>query len=370
MILSCTVDAAPLSPSPVIAPPQLDLVPVITSGLTHPVFLTHAGDGREQLFIVEQEGRIRLFSRGTLHPIPFLDISARVLSGGERGLLGLAFHPQFATTGRLFVNYTREPDGATVIAEFHAAPSAPSADPEGKALLVIPQPYANHNGGMIAFGPDGFLYVGTGDGGAAGDPGNRAQNLQSLLGKILRLDVDSRSPYGVPSTNPFLEPPARPEIFAFGFRNPWRFSFDRQSGRLWAADVGQDDWEEVDIVEAGKNYGWRLMEGSHCFVPPTGCERLTHLVRPVTEYAHTRGRCTIIGGYVYRGRQMPSLIGTYLFADFCTGEIFGFRDERHTVLRDTDLRISSFGEDETGEIYVLGYAGTVYRIAEPRLSNP
>ena len=339
---------------------RIALEPVVTRGLSNPVFVTHAADRRGRLFIVEQPGRIRIVANGTLATAPFLDISSRVLAGGERGLLGLAFHPDYARNGRYFVNYTRRPDGATVIAEYRVSPDAAVSAPDERVLLVIEQPYPNHNGGMIAFGADGFLYIGMGDGGAGGDPQNRAQNPQELLGKMLRIDVNRGSPYGIPPDNPFVSGGARPEIWALGLRNPWRFSFDRQTHDLWAADVGQHAWEEIDVIRRGRNYGWRLMEGSRCYNPrrcdPQGLEP------PVAEYANASGRCSITGGYVYRGAAVPRLAGLYVYADFCSGEIFALRGTTQSVLLDTTLAVSSFGEDEAGELYVVDHRGGVYRV--------
>lgn len=347
---------------------RIALVPVVKGNLENPLFLTHAGDGTGRLFVVEQPGRIRILDPSVLIPTPFLDITDRVLSGGERGLLGLAFHRDFRHNGRLFVNYTRKPDGATVVAEYRRDASPHEASREERILLVVSQPYANHNGGMMAFGPDGYLYIGLGDGGSGGDPGNFAQNPNELLGKILRIDVDRGDPYGIPSDNPFAVRGGRPEIYAVGLRNPWRFSFDSKTGDLWAADVGQKKWEEVDLVVRGGNYGWRVMEGLHCYTPVLFCET-THSIAPVLEYGHDNGRCSITGGYVYRGRA-ASLAGRYFYGDYCSGEIFLFSKTQagtasHTpdVGLKTPLRISSFGEDETGELYVLDHAGGVYRIA-------
>jgi len=346
----------------------ITLIPLVKGNLENPLFLTHAGDGTARLFVVEQPGRIRILDQSVLSPSPFLDITDRVLSGGERGLLGLAFHREFRRNGRLFVDYTRKPDGATVVAEYRCGSSSNNASCEERILLVVPQPYANHNGGMIAFGPDGYLYIGLGDGGSGGDPGNLAQNPNELLGKILRIDVDHGDPYGIPSDNPFAARGGRPEIYALGFRNPWRFSFDSKTGDLWAADVGQKKWEEVDVVVRGGNYGWRVMEGLHCYSPVFFCET-NQSIAPVLEYGHDNGRCSVIGGYVYRGRAV-SLAGQYLYGDFCSGEIFllsqvqaGTGSRTPDVALKTPFRISSFGEDEAGELYVLDHAGGVYRIA-------
>jgi glucose/arabinose dehydrogenase len=339
---------------------RIALEPVVARGLSSPVFVTHAGDRRGRLFVVEQPGRIRIVTGGTLAAAPFLDIASRVLAGGERGLLGLAFHPDYTRNGRYFVNYTRRPDGATVIAEYRVSTDASVSAPDERVLLVIAQPYPNHNGGMIAFGGDGFLYIGMGDGGAGGDPQNRAQNRQELLGKMLRVDVNGPTPYAIPADNPFAAGGGRPEIWALGLRNPWRFSFDRQTRELYAGDVGQNAWEEIDVVRRGGNYGWRLMEGAHCY-NPARCDR-QGLELPIAEYATASGRCSVTGGYVYRGTALPALTGTYVYGDFCSGEIFALRDGTQRVLLPTRMAISSFGEDEAGEIYVVDHRGAVYRV--------
>jgi hypothetical protein len=342
----------------------------VTRDLESPVFLTHAGDGSARRFVLEQRGRILVLEQEALLPRPFLDISERVLSGGEQGLLGMAFHPDFRRNGRLYLNYTRRLDGATVLAEYRRGASPDQASREERILMVVPQPYPNHNGGMVAFGPDGYLYVGLGDGGSGGDPGNRAQNPDELLGKILRIDVDHGDPYGIPPDNPYSREGGRPEIYALGLRNPWRFSFDSKTGELWAADVGQNKWEEIDRITKGGNYGWRLMEGTHCFSPVFFCQS-SGLQVPLLEYSHEKGRCSIIGGYVYRGRTIDSLVGQYLYGDYCSGEIFALpstqeggtsRDPR-LVLK-TSLRISSFGEDAAGELYVLDHGGGLFRLTQ------
>jgi glucose/arabinose dehydrogenase len=349
----------------------------VVTGLSQPVHLTHAGDGSGRLFIVEQRGSIRVVRRGKLLPTPFLDISRLVRSGGEQGLLSVAFHPRYATNGLFYVNYT-DRAGGTVVARYRA-----SADPDraeaASALVVlsVPQPYPNHNGGQLQFGPDGTLYIGMGDGGSAGDPHGHAQNPNSLLGKMLRIDVNV-PPYAVPKTNPFVGPgPPRDEIWALGLRNPWRFSFDRRSGDLYIADVGQDSWEEVDVQTAGsrggENYGWNIMEGAECFSPPSGCSR-AGLTMPVATY-RTGQNCSITGGYVYRGTQVPTLIGTYIFGDYCSGRIWGLRKSDRAVwamreLLDTALRISSFGEDEGGELYVVDHGGAIYRLHEATGAPP
>lgn len=353
--------------------PTLKLEPIVTSGLQSPVLVSHSNDGSGRLYIVEQVGRIQSVTKPTQQPTPFLDIIDRVLDGGERGLLGLAFHPDFRINGRFFINYTRKPDGATVLAEYRVSKGQITATREERVLLLVPQPYANHNGGMVAFGPDGFLYIALGDGGAGGDPGNRAQNRNELLGKILRIDVNRGDPYGIPSDNPFAKGGGRPEVYAYGLRNPWRFSFDRTTGDLLAADAGQYNWEEIDRIVRGGNYGWPIMEGRHCFRPSTGCSP-DGLIPPVVEYARTGGRCVSIGGYVYRGK-IATLQGAYLYADYCSGEVFGARLSKQTdeagareVLLRSGLHVSSFGEDEEGEVYLCDHDGAIYRLvaADPR----
>jgi glucose/arabinose dehydrogenase len=349
---------------------RAELLPVLTNGLRWPLLVTNAHDGSHRLFILEQPGRVRVLQPGSDSPTIFLDIKDRVFTGGERGLLGLAFHPDYAANGRFFISYTRKPDAALVIAEYSVSALDPDlAEPLESVLLVVAQPAANHNGGMIEFGHDGFLYIATGDGGPGNDPGDRAQNPLSLLGKILRIDVDhmqSVRRYSIPSDNPFVGSTlGLDEIYALGFRNPWRFSFDRLTGRLYAGDVGQGQVEEVDVITLGGNYGWRVFEGSRCTdLGPAPCSA-GGFVPPVAEYWHTSGRCSVTGGYVYRGSRGTLPYGSYVFGDFCTGEIFLLSAESQGVLLDTDLRISSFGEDESGEIYVMGLRGSVHRIVNP-----
>jgi glucose/arabinose dehydrogenase len=345
----------------------LGLVPLV-SGLESPVFVTSARDGSQRLFIVEQAGTIKVLSPGAADPTVFLDIGDRVLSGGERGLLGLAFHPRFASNRRFIVNYTRPPDGATVIAEYRAsAVDADVADRTERVLLVIPQPFPNHNGGMVEFGPDGFLYIALGDGGSANDPDNRAQDVSQLLGKILRIDVDTEAagvPYASLPDNPFAGPsPGRDEIYALGLRNPFRFSFDRATGDLYTADVGQHAVEEIDIVVRGGNYGWRIWEGTRCTgTDAAECDPAGFLF-PVAQYGHSAGRCSVIGGYVYRGTRSTLPPATYIYGDLCSGEVFGWRDGTSSILLQTGLPISSFGEDEAGELYIVNLDGGVHRIA-------
>jgi glucose/sorbosone dehydrogenase len=344
----------------------IELTPVISSGLSSPVFVGNARDGTNRLFIVERGGVIRVLQPGSSSPTTFLDIHTKVVAGGEQGLLGLAFHPQYASNGRFFVFYTRASDGAIVIAEYKVSGNPNVADPAEAVLLTIPHPTnTNHNGGMLAFGPDGYLYVGVGDGGGANDVPNNAQNLDLLLGKILRIDVSVPLTYSSPPTNPFYgSTPGRDEIFAYGMRNPWRFSFDRVTGAQWVADVGQGAREEVDTpIVSGGNYGWRIFEGSGCTNnDPALCGSPQNYVFPVFDYLHTGGRCSITGGYVYRGTQGAVASGRYIYGDFCSGEIFAWDGTTQTVLLDTAQNISSFGEDEAGEIYVVGLGGTVSRI--------
>jgi glucose/arabinose dehydrogenase len=349
----------------------------IAKGLDDPVAITHAGDSR--IFITLQAGRILIHDGTQLLPTPFLDIRTIVRSGGERGLLGLAFHPRYAENGFFFVNYT-DMNGHTVVARYRVSADPNRADSSTrKQILFIEQPFANHNGGEVRFGPDGYLYIGMGDGGSGGDPGNRAQNLAVLLGKMLRIDIDNGDPYAIPPSNPFAgNSSARPEIWASGMRNPWRFSFDRHSGDLWIADVGQGAWEEVDFQPAtsigGENYGWRRMEGTHCFNPSSTCNP-GNLVLPLIEYDHSGGACSVTGGYVYRGARHPRLQGMYLYGDFCNGRIWGaVRNSAGEVtvrdLSDTAFSISAFGEDVNGELYLADYGGAVYRIADSRPLMP
>ncbi len=359
-----------------VAAQTIVLDPLLT-GLSSPLYVTHARDGSGRLFVVEQGGVIRVLQPGATTTTVFLNITTRVLFSGERGLLGLAFHPLYETNRRFFVYYTRNSDGANVVAEYRASESNPNvADTAETVILPIPQPFTNHNGGMIEFGPDGFLYIGKGDGGSANDPGNRAQNLNELLGKMLRIDINQGTPYASPPTNPFAGAiPGRDEIWAYGLRNPFRFSFDRQTGNLYIGDVGQGQREEVDFQPAasagGENYGWRIFEGTLCTnLGPASCTPTTPYTFPLTEYAHTGGRCSITGGYVYRGARASLPFGSYVFADFCTGEIFIFDTGGQRLLLDTSRSISSFGEDEAGELYIVGLGGTVERIRNPNAPTP
>lgn len=339
-----------------------------------PVYVTSAKDGRDRLFIVEQPGIIRVLQPGAASPTVFLNITNRVNStGNEQGLLGLAFHPRFAINRRFFVNYTRSSDGATVVAQYRASTTNVNvASTQETILLTVAQPFANHNGGMIEFGPDGFLYVFMGDGGSANDPDARAQNIDDLLGKILRINVDQSSGgqgYSSPPDNPFFGATAgRDEIFSLGFRNPWRGAFDRGTGALFVGDVGQEALEEADIVELGGNYGWRVFEGSECTGnDPNLCDPNDFLF-PIVEYDHGQPevRCAITGGYVYRGARSALPVGAYAYGDYCAGEVYTLdppvAGTTPNLELDSDLLISSFGEDEAGELYVVDLNGTVSRI--------
>lgn len=349
-------------------------------GFNKPVHLAPVPDGSGDLVVVEQRGRVLRFPSGagisgSIQSRVFLDIRDRVRSwGNEEGLLSIAFHPGFRSNRTFFVYHSASSPRRSVIARYREGGSGPA-----ETVLEIPQPYGNHNGGQIAFGPDGMLYIALGDGGSGGDPLGNGQNLRTLLGTILRIDVDRREqgkPYAIPPGNPFAaaRDGSRPEIWAYGLRNPWRFSFDKDTGRLFAADVGQNRWEEVNIIAPGKNYGWNIMEGAHCFRPPARCGA-RGLELPLTEYSHREGQ-SITGGFVYRGKAIGGLAGHYLFADFSSGTIWTVpaapsRKERQRppqILLKTSLSISSFGEDLNGELYILDHGGGgVYRIV-PSLS--
>jgi len=340
-----------------------------------PLDLQNAGDGSGRLFVLEQGGRIYVTDDPSAEDSKlFLDISDRVDdSGNEMGLLGLAFHPAFKDNGSFFVNYT---DGNnTVISRFIVDTDNPNiADPESEeVLLTFSQPYSNHNGGGLAFGPDdGYLYIATGDGGSGGDPHGNAQSLKTLLGKILRIDIDNKSPglnYAIPPNNPFTGNTEgyREEIYAYGLRNPWRFSFDPLTNQLWAADVGQDRIEEINLIEKGGNYGWNVMEGSLCFEPPEGCDNIG-LELPIYEYGHSLGR-SITGGYVYRGEKLPILQGSYIYGDFVSGIIWALwyeegKGKRNYTLAETGLNISSFGIDKDYELYLTAFDGKIYCLTQ------
>ncbi|HEY8668376.1 MAG TPA: PQQ-dependent sugar dehydrogenase [Tepidisphaeraceae bacterium] len=348
-------------------PPQIALDRIVKA-LDHPLDLT--SDGTDRLFIIEQPGRVRLLVDGVVQKKPFLDISDHVAYGGECGLLGIAFHPAFAKNGYFYLDYTTRETNAnhgqlmTYISEFHVEQSADHCDPASERIILkINQPFANHNGGQIRFGPDGYVYIGMGDGGSANDPHNNAQNPQSLLGKMLRIDVnqrDTKEGYAIPKDNPFVGKEGwRPEIYALGLRNPWRFSWDRKTGEMYCGDVGQNKYEEVDIITKGGNYGWRLREGFHKFQPEANEPKL---IDPIKEYDHAAG-ISITGGYVYRGAKFKDLQGWYIYADYGKGRIWGlkYQDKKVTadvlLMEEPRLQISSFGEDKDGEIYVCDHGG-------------
>lgn len=354
----------------------INLVP-FASGFSSPVAIVNAGDTR--LFVVERGGAIRILNAdGTINPTNFLTLtSATISSGGERGLLGLAFHPDYATNGYFYVNYTQVSTGATVIARYSVSTTDPNVANTASALvlLTIPQPASNHNGGSLAFGPDGYLYIGMGDGGGANDPNNYAQNIDTLLGKMLRIDVNSGTLYGIPATNPFAGTiPGSDEIWAVGMRNPWKFSFDSQTGDLWIADVGQGIVEEINKVQstqAGLNYGWRCYEGNSPF-NVTGCSAIGNYTFPVAEYTHAAtGGCSITGGYVYRGATYPNLQGKYLFSDYCNNKIGYVSNTGGTITWTAAFsgNIATFGQDATGQLYVAGVSnGVVSKIVDTSLS--
>jgi glucose/arabinose dehydrogenase len=378
LIFTATILSGLAGESP--AAPQIELTPILSS-LGSPVAVTHAGDGSGRLFITLQTGRILIYDGQQLLPTPFLDIASLITAGGERGLFSVAFHPDFSVNGLLYVNYT-DLNGDTVVARYAVSINPNVVDPATAAILLnVPQPFANHNGGQLQFGPDGYLYIGMGDGGSGGDPLNNAQNLGSLLGKMLRIDVDAGPLYGIPPDNPFVgNPAALPEIWALGLRNPWRFSFDRLTGDLFIADVGQNSFEEVNFQAAGstggENYGWRLMEADSCFDPASNCNDGS-LTLPILQYDHSVG-CSISGGYRYRGTGHPNLAGLFFYGDFCTGRIWGASQDVNGLwvteeLLDTELQITAFGEDEGGEIYLASFApnaGSIFRISEIPQSAP
>ncbi|HEX8522738.1 MAG TPA: PQQ-dependent sugar dehydrogenase, partial [Tepidisphaeraceae bacterium] len=343
----------------------------------HPVYFT--SDGTDRVFVVEQPGRIRMYERGNLEGTTYLDIKRDVYYQGECGLLSMAFHPQFAANGLFYVNYTSRRNGKlqTFISEFTTKSDSRSVDrTTERVVMTIDQPYANHNGGQIQFGPDGMLYIGMGDGGSANDPEDRAQNLKSLLGKMLRIDVTPREGYAVPKDNPFMNRAgARPEIWAFGLRNPWRFMFDSTTGDCITGDVGQNQYEEVHVVEKGGNYGWRPREGFHQNPNIKSEQPISEWIDPIAEYTHKEGQ-SITGGYVYRGKKQPKLQGTYVYADFASGRFWGLRYEKGKRAEPIEFDVavdgraarnrvqpSSFGTDAAGEMYVCDHnRGTVYRL--------
>lgn len=354
--------------------PCLELTEVV-GGLDQPIFAHSPPGDTQRLFLVEQGGKIRIWKEGSLLPFPFLDLGSEgsdlISFSGERGLLGMAFHPDYENNGRFWVNYTRKSDGDTVIAEYvRSSGNADLADADPvQIVFTVDQPFSNHNGGMIAFGSDGYLYIAMGDGGGTGDPNHLAQNLESALGKILRIDVDMY-PTPVPG-NRTVTGGENPHVWDWGLRNPWRFGFDRSTGDLYIGDVGQNAFEEINIegpAQGLKNYGWRITEGNHCFHPSSGCDS-SGLTLPKLEYDHSIGTC-VTGGYVYRGSEFPSLYGRYFYGDFVTGRLWSFvyeggvvRDRiEHTGETGFFGNISSFGEDSNGELYLVDYGGRILRI--------
>lgn len=365
------------TPTPTPVPVSVSVLPdpsgyswqEVVSGLNAPEGLVNAGDGSGRLFILQQAGSIVIFKDGAVVPTPFLDITAKVDCCGERGLLGMAFHPKFVDNGFFYVDYTERTNNKlfTVIARYSVLPSDPNqADPNSEVrLLTIEQPYQNHKGGQLQFGQDSYLYIGMGDGGSQGDPLGNGQSLQTLLGKILRIDVDNTQPYAIPADNPYANGGGLWEIWAYGFRNPWRFSFDRLTGDMYIGDVGQDAWEEVDFLPAGspggENFGWSYYEGMHAYrgSPPAGVE----VAMPVAEYNHELGNA-VIGGYVYRGQNLPAWWGVYVYGDYGSGRIWGLLhladgSWQNAQLFDTSFSISSFGIDEDGEMYLVDDRGSI-----------
>ena len=377
------VSPPPPPPPPAIdVAPTIDLVQVFTSlTFNGPVSLQQAPGDATRWFIVEQAGTIRAFENANdaTATLIFLDVAGRVISGGERGLLGMAFHPDFPNTAEVYVSYTGEPNLTSYVSRFSSVNGGQTLDPATEqVILSVPQDFGNHNGGNIVFGPDGNLYIGFGDGGNAGDPLDRAQDNTNLLGTMVRIDVDGGNPYAIPSTdpgNPFaanatctqgftVSGETCPEIFAWGLRNPWRFSFDRQSGDLWAGDVGQNAWEEVDVIVAGGDYGWDDREGAHCFEPQADC--ITDSIDPVTEYDRSLG-ASVTGGFVYRGSAVPDLVGWYVFGDFVSGRLLAVPEDsvsgtEPVVLLETGLAIAAFGESVDGELFVLNYGGSIHQV--------
>ncbi len=368
---SAPTQAAPTANAAASATPGSTGVPAprwktLATGLEKLTDLKEAPDGSGRLMVVEQVGLIHVMNKtGALDPEPYLDIRDRVGSrGSEQGLLGLAFHPQYQQNGFFFVNYTDQ-NGDTVIARFTGAPGTVKVDPgTQKVLLRVDQPFPNHNGGGLAFGKDGFLYIGLGDGGSAGDPNNNAQSLNTFLGKLLRIDVNSGDPYGIPADNPFAKGGGSPEIWAYGLRNPWRFAFDSATQDLYIADVGQNKWEEIDFLAAGspagQNFGWKFREGANAYAgsPPAGLK----LVDPVWQYDHGQG-CSVSGGGVYRGKRVPELEGNYIYGDYCTGTVWGLKRDasgkwQNQELFKTGVSISAFAEDLSGDFYLLDHKGS------------
>jgi glucose/arabinose dehydrogenase len=341
----------------------------VNTGFTQPLLVTHAGDGSGHLFVVEQAGRIWVLEEENVLPEPFLDIESQVGSeGNEQGLLSLVFHPDYEQNGLFYIHYT-DLSGDTVVSSFRVSSDANLAEAESEQIVLqVDQPFANHNGGNIIFGPDGYLYIGLGDGGSQGDPSGNGQSPDTLLGKILRIDVNAGAPYIIPVDNPFGRGGGLGEIWALGFRNPWRFTFDSATGDMFIGDVGQGDWEEIDYLPlgtAGANFGWNYFEGTQAYEgsPPAGAA----LIPPVAEYDHGSSRCSVTGGYVYRGAALRAWQGVYIYADYCSGEVFGLVQHadgnwESRLLYDTSFQITSFGLDEAGEIYLVDRGGGIYQL--------
>lgn len=375
LVLACADDVLGPGPTPVPAGRDSLALQLVAQGLSQPLFLTAPRSDSSRLFVVEQGGRVRIIRNDTLLTRNFLDLRGRVATGNEQGLLSIAFHPQYASNGYVFVSYTNTA-GDTRIVRYRVSSNPDSLDAaSGDTILSVDQPYSNHNGGLVAFGPDGFFYVGLGDGGSANDPQNRAQNPANILGKMLRLDVNGALPYTIPATNPFAGGSSPlPEIWALGLRNPWRFSFDRANGDLFIADVGQGDREEVNLQSGasagGENYGWRIMEGREC--RGGGSCNMSGLILPIVEYANGDDGCAVTGGYVYRGSAIAGLAGTYFYADYCNAWIRSFRHNGGQLVDHWDWShklvsggpISSFGEDARGELYVVAHNGRIYRLVK------
>ncbi len=374
LLLNCnppTRPTGPGNPPPPPGPGPNLALQLVTSGLDRPLDLT-APPGDPRLFVAEQTGAIRIISNGAVLPTPFLDLSSRVSCCGERGLLGIVFHPNYAANGRFFVNYTQG-NGDSRVAEYVVSGNPDVANPAETVILDVSQPFSNHNGGQVAFGPDGYLYISLGDGGGGGDPNGFGQSRTELLGSILRIDVDGASPYVIPPSNPYFgHATFRQELWNYGLRNAWRFSFDRQTDDMYLADVGQNLWEEISFQPAssagGENYGWNTMEGSHCFQAAT-CNQ-TGLTMPVLDYDHSNGACSVTGGYVYRGASIPGLAGTYFYADFCARWVRSFRMSNGQATEPTEWpalmpssSVASFGQDASGELYIIA-GSSVYRIVE------
>lgn len=349
---------------------------LFATGLSNPTTIVSSGSASDnRLFVTDRDGIIRIVEpSGSVNTKPFLDISSKVMSGGEMGLLGLAFSPGYAKNGYFFINYINK-DQSTVIARYHVSADGNIADPSSEQVVLrLKQPYTNHNGGALAFGRDGYLYAALGDGGGAGDPENRAQDPNGLFGKILRLDVHEL-PYKIPPSNPFAnQPDKRGEIWDMGLRNPWRFSFDRTTGDLYVADVGQDSFEEIDVESSnstgGNNYGWRCYEGDHEF-NPAACKSKDQYVLPVATYDHSENRCSVTGGYVYRGNRFPGIRGHYFYADYCNGTVYSLMRQNgkwvSTTAANTPYNISAFGEDSLGELYMSDFAtGSLYALEASR----